>query len=137
MSRFEGLNEMSKVIYQNNKEKGFWDKERNIGELLMLVTSELAEALEAHRKGKNANLISFKSDLYFGDVIDFDIKESDVAFFQSIFKTHIKDTFEDEIADTLIRLLDLCGGLCIDIEYHVMAKVDYNKTREKLHGKKY
>lgn len=31
------------------KEKGFWDKERNVGEMLMLVVTELGEALEAHR----------------------------------------------------------------------------------------
>lgn len=132
MNRFEGLNEMSNVIYQNNKEKGFWDNERNIGELLMLVTSELAEALEAHRKGKHAttkNIRTFESDHN-----DKWQRPSHDAF---SFNSTIKDTFEDEIADTLIRLLDLCGGLGIDIEYHVMAKVEYNKTREKFHGKKY
>lgn len=31
------------------KEKGFWDKDRNVGEMLMLVVTELGEALEAHR----------------------------------------------------------------------------------------
>ena len=38
-----------------SQKDGFWDKERNIGELLMLVTSELGEAMEAHRKSKFAN----------------------------------------------------------------------------------
>ena len=50
------LNELSEEIYQNNKEKGFWDNKRNVGEMLMLVTSELGEAMEAHRKGRFANL---------------------------------------------------------------------------------
>ena len=108
------LNELSEEIYQNNKEKGFWDKERNVGEMLMLVTSELGEAMEAHRKGRFANLESYEE-----------------------FEDAIKDTFEDEIADSVIRLLDMCGGLGIDIDTHVRLKLEYNKTRERLHGKKY
>lgn len=31
--------------------KGFWDRKRNVGEMLMLVVSELGEAVEAHRTG--------------------------------------------------------------------------------------
>lgn len=37
------------------KAKGFWDTERNTGELLMLIVSECGEALEAHRKGMMIN----------------------------------------------------------------------------------
>ena len=37
------LTELSKEIHQDNKEKGFWDEERNIGEMLMLIVSELGE----------------------------------------------------------------------------------------------
>jgi NTP pyrophosphatase (non-canonical NTP hydrolase) len=57
--------------------------------------------------------------------------------FKEHFERSIKDTFEDEIADVFIRLGDMCGGLNIDIEKHIEAKMKYNKTREKLHGKKY
>lgn len=31
--------------------KGFWETNRNFGECLMLVVSELGETIEAHRKG--------------------------------------------------------------------------------------
>ena len=112
------LNELAEEIYQNNKEKGFWDNERNVGEMLMLVTSELGEAMEAHRKGRFANLEAYEE-------------------FSENFEDAIKDTFEDEIADSVIRLLDMCGGLGIDIDTHVRLKLEYNKTRERLHGKKY
>ena len=112
------LNELSEEIYQNNKEKGFWDNERNVGEMLMLVTSELGEAMEAHRKGRFANIEAYEE-------------------FSENFEDAIKDTFEDEIADSVIRLLDMCGGLGIDIDTHVRLKLEYNKTRERLHGKKY
>jgi NTP pyrophosphatase (non-canonical NTP hydrolase) len=116
----EGLNQSAQIIFQNNKAKGFWDNERNVGELLMLVTSELGEAMEAHRKG------NFTPDL---------LKGSNHT--QKAFKENIKDTFEDEIADAVIRLLDLSAGLGIDLEWHIRSKVEYNETRPKLHGKLY
>lgn len=40
-----------KLSHQTAVEKGFWQEERNFGEMLMLIVSELGEALEAHRKG--------------------------------------------------------------------------------------
>jgi len=116
----EGLNSSAQIIFQNNKAKGFWDNERNVGELLMLVTSELGEAMEAHRKG------NFTPDLFKGS-----------SHTPSAFKEHIKDTFEDEIADAVIRLLDLSAGLGIDLEWHIRSKVQYNESRQKLHGKLY
>jgi NTP pyrophosphatase (non-canonical NTP hydrolase) len=114
----EGLNKSAQIIFQNNKAKGFWDNERNVGELLMLVTSELGEAMEAHRKGKFANW----------NIVD----QNNYGF-----ASGVKDTFEDEIADAVIRLLDLSAGLGIDLEKHINAKVRYNETRPKLHGKRY
>ena len=127
-----GLNQASSLIYENNKAKGFWDKERNIGELLMLIVSELGEAMEAHRKSKTANTEHYDNLINDGYTWD----DSPVSF-DAHFKEGIKDTFEDEIADTIIRLLDLCGAKGLDIEKHILAKVNYNKTRPHLHGKKY
>jgi len=48
-----------------------------------------------------------------------------------------KDTFEDEIADAVIRIFDMCGGLGIDLEKQMKWKTEFNKTRKKKHGKKY
>jgi len=45
--------------------------------------------------------------------------------------------FKEEIADTFIRLLDMCGYLDIDIEAEILKKHEYNKNRPKLHGKSY
>lgn len=118
------LNDSSRRIFQQNKAKGFWDDDRNIGELLMLITSELAEALEADRKFKSAKLHHFYQALTNDNFIE-------------VFSKHIKDTFEDEIADAVIRLLDLCGGLGIDIETHINLKLQYNQSRGQKHGKKY
>lgn len=122
----QDLNQSAQVIFENNKAKGFWDTERNVGELLMLITSELGEAMEAHRKGKFANWEAYNA-----------AEKNDLAQEMASFQTHIKDTFEDEIADAVIRLLDLAAGLGIDLEKQLNAKVKYNESRPRLHGKLY
>ena len=51
---------MTKLCHAVAKEKGFWDEKRNIGEALMLIVTELAEAMEGYRKKDDAN---FKEEL--------------------------------------------------------------------------
>jgi NTP pyrophosphatase (non-canonical NTP hydrolase) len=48
-----------------------------------------------------------------------------------------KENFDEEIADTFIRLFDLCGYLNIDIEKELIVKMKFNEGRPRLHGKKY
>ena len=43
--------------------------------------------------------------------------------------------FREELADTFIRLFDLCGGLGIDIEEEIEKKSLKNKNRPYKHGK--
>jgi NTP pyrophosphatase (non-canonical NTP hydrolase) len=122
------IKEIQQEIHKVNVEKGFWDEDRNVGEMLMLVTSELGEAIEAHRKGR------------FADMEDFSIRGIDRSCtedFVNDFEYDIKDTFEDEIADAVIRLLDLAAGLNINLERHISLKMQYNETRPYKHGKKY
>ncbi len=119
------LTEFSKEIHQNNVDKGFYDKPVEVATHLMLITSELAEALEADRHSINADRFSFSQEL------------SENGDFPKAFKNHVKDSYEDEIADAVIRLLDHCGYKGIDIDWHVKQKLKYNKTREVRHGKKY
>ena len=45
------LNELKERCYDTAKKNGFWDKERNDGEAIALMHSELSECLEAMRKG--------------------------------------------------------------------------------------
>ena len=44
------MRKLQKTCYRVAKEKGFWDTERNNGELISLMHSELSEALEELRK---------------------------------------------------------------------------------------
>jgi|AntRauTorckE6833_2_1112554.scaffolds.fasta_scaffold00300_16 NTP pyrophosphatase (non-canonical NTP hydrolase) len=82
-------------IYQTAKEKGWWDHFRPSDEILMLVLTEIAEAVEADRHDRRAKL-----DMYYQEVAVGAIEES------QIFEATIKDSVEDELADAFIRLLD-------------------------------
>jgi NTP pyrophosphatase (non-canonical NTP hydrolase) len=44
------IREAAKEMHRNAREKGFWDKERNFNEALMLIVSEAGECCEAYRK---------------------------------------------------------------------------------------
>lgn len=118
------------------KEKGFWDTERNVSEMLMLIVSELAEAQEALRKNHYADKAI--SD---GLMHDMELERTDDEFhlnkeiWRTLFQDKIKSSFEDEIADVAIRLFDLCGGLGIDLEKHIELKMKYNSMRGYKHGK--
>lgn len=45
--------------------------------------------------------------------------------------------FAEELADTMIRLLDLCAAEGINIEAHIMDKMRKNMKRPQKHGKKF
>ena len=129
----KSLNQLRDEIHANAKEKGFYDNPREVGTLLMLVVTEVAEALEADRTGDFCDFSKYEECK----------KEMDVGIRTSeeiekyAFEKYIKNTFEDELADVIIRTLDICGCLTIDIERSVLAKIKYNKTRDKLHTKRY
>lgn len=126
------LNELRDSIHKNAVEHGFYDEEQKphseavrhafTAQKIALIHSELSEALEADRKNIHA------------------YNRSNADYAQSYcewFNQKIKDTFEDEIADAIIRLLDLCGAMNIDIETHVEMKMKYNEFRPRKHGKEY
>ena len=129
------LNKLATEIHENAKSKGFFDSEKNIGEMLCLIHSEVSEALEADRKKLYTNLSEIKlkglSDANYGD--SFNAEEA----FKSEFEYSVKNTFEDELADVIIRVLDLCAFKGIDIESHIKAKMRYNASRPHKHGKSY
>ncbi len=110
----------ARKIFEANRAKGFWGEnpnDRDLTEVTALVISELFEAFEALRK-KNFADGQYVWDLYFAMHTEkFDAKG---------FQEFVKDTFEDEIADAMIRALDLIGylGYRISAEAHP----DYKET---------
>ena len=138
MEQNKTINTLIKLAHEKAKNGGWWDAERNVPELLMLIVSELSEGLEALRVNHYANK-SITTDLY-NDLI---VNSHDEEFilneeqWKNSFENNVKNTFEDEMADVAIRLFDLCGGLNVDLEKHIDLKMKYNSMRGYKHGKKF
>lgn len=108
------INELCKESHETARAKGWYSEgDRNTGELIALIHSELSEALEHSRHCSKDTL-----------------KE---VFYDTSGKP---DGFAIEIADTIIRIADLCGYLGIDLEEAIRIKTEYNKTRANRHGGK-
>lgn len=98
------------------KSKGWWDNSDGTNEhefptLLMLVVSEMAEALEEYRMGRGLN------EIYFNDKG----KPLGVPI---------------EMADAMIRIFDMAGGNGIDLLCAINIKEAYNRHRPHRHGGK-
>lgn len=108
------LNELVERAHGNAKAKGFWEgTEHNVAEKLMLMVSELSEALEHQRAGNQG--MSLKQ---------YWLEPSGKP-----------DGFPVELADAVIRIADLCGYLGIDIDEVITTKMKFNATRPHKHGK--
>jgi len=105
---------IARQVHNTAKEKGWWDTNRDVPECIALIHSELSEALEEYRvmeNGQNFDTIRYTPQ-------------------------GKPEGFAIELADTIIRLLDLSEHLGIDIELALIEKMNYNKTREFRHGNK-
>src|SRR3990167_11159594 len=116
------INELALKIHENANNKGFFDSEKNIGEMLCLIHSEVSEALEADRKEHYTQLekdwhIRGMADPNYGATFASD------ETFKAIFEKCVKNTFEDELADIMIRVMDLAAFKGIDLESHIKAKM--------------
>jgi len=101
-----GLRAAQKLVHKTAKDSGWYHdietgepKERNFGEVVALMHSELSEALEADRK---------------------DLADEKLPHRHGV---------EVEFADCLIRILDTVESMNYDIGVAVVEKNRYNQTR--------
>ena len=104
-------NERSEEAYENSNKQGFWEKERDFGEVVALMHTELSEAFEEYRHGKDFN------ETYYED-------------------GNKPCGIPSEFADVIIRICDFCGAYNIDLDKIIEEKMKYNSNREFKHNKK-
>ncbi len=114
-----GLRQIQTTLHCHNVNVGWWDDTPDVNarvpEKLCLIHSEISEAMEGHRK----NLMDDKIPN--------------------------RKMIEVELADAVIRILDLGGALKLDIAGAIEDKFEFNKTRadhkrserSEAHGKRY
>lgn len=114
------LNSLRDRAYKTSCEHGFHDTELSNEHFLCLVISELMEAVEADRKSRHFDKEKHK----IGEYTECQGWLTNEEKFINVFNRYIKDTIEDELADAVIRLLDLCGLRKIDIKEFSEEEID-------------
>ena len=91
---------LSKEFHLRAVDKGFYGERHRVAHYLMLAFGELHEGIEADRIGKWAKLTPEQTE---------DLRGLEGSAYAQAFLRLVKDTVEDEIADAVIRLLDMFG----------------------------
>lgn len=106
------LNELRDRAYKTACEHGFHEEELSNSHFLMLVITELSEAVEADRKGRLGDIEYYKF-LSNKSIV----RTCNPEYFNKLaFIFRIKDSVGDELADAAIRLLDLAGLRDIEVQ---------------------
>jgi NTP pyrophosphatase (non-canonical NTP hydrolase) len=100
------LHQLQKDVHQTAISKG-WEADPSYAEAICLMHSELSEAIEAVRIGNPP--------------------DDKIPQFSSV---------EAELADVIIRILNLAEGKGLRVIEAMYAKAEYNKTRPAKHGGK-
>ena len=90
---------MAKKAYGIAYQHGFHDMRHSNMHWLMLCVSEIGEMVDADRRGRRAKPSN--------------VRTCDPGFYSS-FERYVKNTFEDEMADVFIRILDFASVINVE-----------------------
>lgn len=107
------FNKLTRVLHSTAVEKGWWNPGKSVPEQLVMMHSEISEALEEYRKEDNG----VHSFYYSG-------------------AEEKPEGFGVELADLGIRMLDTCGAYDLDLLNFICKKALFNLTRSYRHGNK-
>lgn len=145
------LNDFKRAVSACAHSHGWWTDQatgqpsnRNMGEMLMLMTSELAEGLEAYRDGEPVLWYDYglNNKKPTGDP-KFDFEPELPAEMVTVGDTRPGEMvlgkpcgLASEFADTIIRILDTAHTLDHPVTTALVHKHRYNMTRPYRHGGK-
>lgn len=107
------LNALRDRAYKIASTHGFHDIELSNEHCLCLVISKLMKAVEADRKGRLGSKCKSRFEM---DYNRYPALVEEEKRFKCSFENNVKDTLPDELADAVIRLLDLAGFRGISLE---------------------
>ena len=127
------LNELRDEAYSIAKANGWHEQEHSDEHWLMLIITEIAEAVQADRDNRHADVAKFKE--WQGNNSLPLSEETRIRRFKEDFEAYIKNTVEDELSDVCIRILDLAGLKSINlssISFPIENSREHIKVRSKL-----
>jgi hypothetical protein len=126
-----GFSELAHAVHQCAVDHGWWsddkglDTDRNMGEMIALMHSELSEALEAQRNSEPY--------LWYRNTSGNGTSAGPLNHDGTPAKP---EGLASEFADTIIRILDTCEKLGIPLVRALIDKHNYNLSRPFRHGGK-
>lgn len=107
------FNELRDRAYNTACRNGWHDEELSDDHCLMMIITEIAEAVQADRNNRHADVAKFKE--WQGNSLPLS-EETRTRRFKEDFEAYIKNSVEDELSDVVIRCLDLAGLRKFDLE---------------------
>ncbi|HHX62330.1 MAG TPA: nucleotide pyrophosphohydrolase [Epulopiscium sp.] len=118
------ISEMVEQVHENAKSKGFWDDWKLLEWKRWNDFRELsAEELNVLRNAAIASRLA--------------LIHSEVSEALEALRVGDMENFAEELADVVIRVADTAGGLGIDLEGEITNKMEKNKVRGYMHGKRF
>lgn len=122
-----GISQVADIVLQTAVEHGFVDPVCNIDRKILLIVGELIEAQNEIRDGHDVQ------EIYY----DWGVEGNHVEHDPLPNWGDKPEGFVIELADAVIRILDLAAELGLDIQEAIRLKAIFNDSRPYKHGKKF